>query len=815
MKKKFRIIGVVVILIVIATTILKSYFTSANQATSVNQVTSANHLKFLITANVKQLKIHADYLMVKQLDKYSRQCFKKHAQDFQIKGINNNGAVIGSTSAYEFVIAEKEHYDPCLLKGFIWHNSAFYSKFQSVMMDEGVTYTNFIGNTNMVAISTDSRFDNNMHMIGTYRNGIFTNIDTYNKISAPAIINMSANEKYFIVQNIEHKLSKNLQNTYILVATSKDDWKMVSLPSNYFAQEVSNNGLVVGYNKVDGTYHFYQVNSNENMINYNIIYQNVNQLKLTPEYTQLATFLITHGYTYKNGYVATISSNGSHLYLGKIAPVNTKSSNKTEVAESVINQQIYKNRGIVSFDLKSRNDSWNIFHFWRPNNTAVLNKSSTDNLKLENVIRNKSSRYQITDSGVIIVDEFADNSTKSIYVPETQRQYEVDDLFDSLYMQEALPEILKELFSRMLLNRVDNHYNLLLSPNGKWSVLQINSPNSAVLAVRLYFPEGIEQYLIKSNQYIFDRHKNEFAEQKPDIGDRASNDDGDQDISSPYLRINQTSFVTEYGIISEIPSGPASPYEFKLLFNNQLVANIDDNYVKHVFTFDQAPNKDIVLIAETAGGTSGNTHHSIIDIKSNNHRQINSYGHTDNNTAVIVKSVINSWDGTEFSTKGNCVIAKTYDKRLYADESDVTQYTYCVDTNQESYDSTTFSKSDEYYKKKFALYTSQNIFDILVQDECNPWSYKKEVNRKKCVKDMYKYLSFSGLDCNARNYGCKYCHIFSMSQHKYDNDRYALALQRYCNSNSMCYLNPNESDERAEFVNEKQKHTLKNVITFA
>lgn len=245
MKKKFCIIGVVVlvILIVIVIMILKSYFTSVNQLTSVNQT------KFSTTPKVKQLKVHADYLMVKQLDKYSRQCVKKHAQDFQIKGINNNGEAIGSASAYEFVIAEKEHYDPCLLKGFIWHNSAFYSKFQSVMIDYGVTYTNFIGNTNMVAISTDNRFDNNMHMIGTYRNGIFTNIDTYNKIAAPAIINMSANEKYFIVQNIDHKLSKNLQNTYIIVATTKDDWKMVSLPSNYFAQEVSDNGLVVAPNE--------------------------------------------------------------------------------------------------------------------------------------------------------------------------------------------------------------------------------------------------------------------------------------------------------------------------------------------------------------------------------------------------------------------------------------------------------------------------------------------------------------------------------------------------------------------------------------
>lgn len=97
--------------------------------------------------------------------------------------------------------------------------------------------------------------------------------------------------------------------------------------------------------------------------------------------------------------------------------------------------------------------------------------------KLKGFIANANS---VTDKGALIASN-GNNSKQVIYLSQNDQIYSVSDLVNKLNLTKS----------------VANH-SIEVSPNGRYIAFDVEDYNSNILMVKVYFPNGIEEYLIKN-----------------------------------------------------------------------------------------------------------------------------------------------------------------------------------------------------------------------------------------------------------------------------------------------------------------------------
>ncbi len=97
--------------------------------------------------------------------------------------------------------------------------------------------------------------------------------------------------------------------------------------------------------------------------------------------------------------------------------------------------------------------------------------------KLKGFIANENS---VTDKGALIASN-GNNSKQVIYLSQNDQMYSVSELVNKLNLTKSIA-----------------HNSIAVSPNGKYISFDVKDYNSNILMVKVYFPNGIEEYLLKN-----------------------------------------------------------------------------------------------------------------------------------------------------------------------------------------------------------------------------------------------------------------------------------------------------------------------------
>lgn len=680
-----------------------------------------------------------------------------------VTAINNNGVATGSVHAYDSG-SHSQFTDDCKPFSFIWKSDTFnILAFQSNDSCD-------IQSMNASSISDDDTVVGNLVCmlpiipkyptilnISTwktwlYKNNHYKDIDDLSNFRAK-YISISPNAHYVITKGLEHfnneedilKLSKMISKHPVDFLTankflSPEEYHIVQIESEVVNTEIiatenkiaqiSNNGVIVKYNTNEDTYYFC----------------NIKQLINTGE-PICHKIKNSYGNSTDSTLIGTYDDNGNLLV--------------DDIKLSVNNGK----------------------YIYVQSNSSVLQVDTTDANTFDGIPLDQLYGYSIydniTEQGAVLTSYKNQNY---IYLGSDRKLYSFEKILQKLH---KLDENFKIKNTDIIdsVNQKENAnsfgdaekivtpkglHSIIVSPNGKYLILQLWQNKDKILAVRIYFQQGIEKFLldnispepdIPQNQtvdsidkyksdYIFDEQHDEFKKHRDD----------NSFFSIDLLKRN---LVTKYGKLSAITDSDG--YNPRIIFNNkEIMKDIlsRDIAISEVFTLGQ----DIMVILAIANGGVAWSNCYLLDIKPNK--------------TTTVKLIPNGWDHLSFSK--NCFIVKTADKRPYADLGDYILYYYCVNNNQSKYDDTTFAKSDDYYKQKFSKYSAKQIYDIAISDQvekCN-----RENNKLYNDKAYNECIMFAtkGIDgSHANSYGCKYCFMFSSIQNNIQ-DKYTKILHNLC-----------------------------------